>query len=175
MNATSTSKIAAYRGFFIAAFDVGGNLEGLEHWAKNDLSTKWTVVCQDLLDSKGNNFQYVWKEPLSHVGTKFSSARGAAICSFEVNNQIAMSMSLLSGRDEAADADLARLFFEFLQKLPSIHGVQSADSFAQILSISERPLMVAVPYPVEAITDQDHKIVQELSLHLASAYFQSIS
>jgi hypothetical protein len=57
-----------------------------------------------------------------------------------------------------------------------VHLVQTITSlsepFAEVLSLSERPLMVIVPIPDESISDQDNDVVQELALHLASAFLR---
>jgi hypothetical protein len=159
-------------GFSVASFAIDGKLEGLGRWDNQNLSPKWTKICEDILRVKGDNFDYNWTGALSHVRTKCTSARGAAICTFFVNDQSASSILLVRGHDSAAERDVARLFVNSLQKVPLVQvSTNISEPFVDILSISERPLMVVVPFPIDAISDQDHGVVRELSLHLAAAYF----
>src|SRR5262245_60674490 len=166
--------VDAERGFSVVGFAIDGSLVDKWRWMYRDLSAKWSNICEDLLRAKGVNFDYTWQGPLSHVRTKLTSARGAGICTIFVNGQVASSNLLLRGHDDVVERDVSRMFVSSLQ---NVHSVQAAtaqsDPFAEVLSLSERPLMVVVPIPDESISDQDHDVVQELSVHLASAFLRA--
>lgn len=172
MNLISKPPALDAENFSIASFGIDGNLEGLGRWEGKNLSPKWAQICGDLLNAKGPSFDYVWGGALSHIRTKFSSAQGAAICTFFVNGEVASSLMMLCGYDAAAEHEVTGLFVKSLRAAPLVqHSAGSAEPFAEALSLSERPLMVVVPFPAETISDQDHSLVRELSLHLGFAYF----
>jgi hypothetical protein len=165
---------AAEEGFLVVGFAIDGTLVDKWRWLYRDLSAKWSNICEDLLSAKGVNFDYTWQGPLSHIRTKLTSARGAGICTLFVNDHVASSNLLLRGHDRAVEHDVSRMF---VSSLRNVHLVQAAttqsEPFAEVLSLSERPLMVIVPIPDDSISDQDNDVVQELSVHLASAFLRS--
>ena len=172
MNLIAKPQSIAADNFFIASFGIDGNLEGVGQWEGKNLSPKWAQVCSDLLAAKGPSFEYVWGAPLSHIRTKFTSAQGAAICTFFVNESVASSLMMLAGYNATAEREVAGLFVNSLRAAPLVQqNAGSAEPFAEALSLSQRPLMAVVPFPIETISDQDHSLVRELSLHLACAYF----
>jgi hypothetical protein len=161
-------------GFFVASFAIDGTLEGKGRWIYRDLSTRWSSICDELLSEEGVNFDHTWRGELSHIRTKLTSARGAGICTIFVNDHVGASILLLRGDDRAAERDVSRLFVSSLQKAPLVQtSAGSTEPFMEVLSMSERPLMAAVPFPDESISDQDHGVARELSLHLASAFLRA--
>src|SRR5215475_11186073 len=168
------ASVDAEGGFTVAAFTIDGALECKDQWIYSNLSARWSNICDELLRAKGVNFNYPWIGPLSHIRTKLTSARGAGICTIFVNGHVASSNLLLRGHDRVVERDVSRMFVSSLQ---NVHLVQAAttksEPFAEVLSLSERPLMVVVPIPDDSISDQDHDVVQELSVHLASAFLRA--
>lgn len=161
-------------GFFIAAFAIDGSLEGQGRWIYRDLSAKWSNICDKLLYEEGVNFDHIWRGPLSHIRTKLTSARGAGICTIFVNDHVASSILLLRGHDRGAERDLSRMFVSSLQRVHLVRAITKlSEPFAEVLSMAERPLMAVVPIPDESISDEDHDLVRELSLHLASAFLRA--
>jgi len=161
-------------GFFVAAFTIDGTSGGKGRWVYRDLSAKWSNVCDDLLRAKGVNFNYNWEGPLSDIRTRLTSERGAGLLTIFVNGHVALSSLLLRGHDRGAEHDMSRMFVSSLQEVHLVQAVtELSEPFAEVLSLSERPLMAVVPIPDASISDQDHDVVRELSLHLASAFMRT--
>jgi len=166
--------VDAEGGFTVAGFTIDGTLEFKGRWSYRDLSAKWSNICDDLFRAKGVNFDYTWSGPLSHIRTKLTSARGAGLFTIFVNAHVATSNLLLRGHDLGAEREMSRMFVGSLQKVYLVQSItRLSEPFAEALSLSERPLMVIVPIPDELISDQDNDVVQELALHLASAFLRS--
>jgi hypothetical protein len=157
--------------FHIGAFAVDGNLLGLETSQTERLSRKWLAICKEYLDQHGSSFDETWSGKLSHIRTKLTAAAGVALVTFSANGRIVASLALASGQSAAAENSVLEMFAKSLRDTPLVRAVtRSPDAFQQILQIEERPLMIVVPWPDDATSDQDHKLVQELSLHLAAAF-----
>jgi hypothetical protein len=159
-------------GFYIAPFGIDGKLEGLEFWKASRLSAKWLTACGQFLDEQGFVFDASWPGNLSHIQTRFTSASGAAIVTFMTSGRVAASILLASGYAPAAEHEVIGMFIESLRHVELVRVASGAlPSFERVRSISERPLMVVVPWPDPAIPERDHQIVRELALHLAAAFF----
>jgi hypothetical protein len=64
------------------------------------------------------------------------------------------------------------MFVESMRRVPAVRrAAHLGEPFRALHSIRERPLMVAVPWPDKNLTEQDHALVRELSLHLSGAFF----
>lgn len=168
------ASVDAEEGFFIASFAIDATLEGKGRWAYRDLSAKWSNTCTELLRAEGVNFDHTWSGPLSHIRTKLTSARGAGICTIFVYDHVASSFLLLRGQDHGTERDVSQMFVNSLRNVDLVRAsTRLAEPFAEVLSMSERPLMVVMPIPDASISDQDHNLVRELSLHLASAFLRA--
>jgi len=169
MNAT----VDAEGGFTVATFTIDGSLEGKGRWMYRDLSAKWSNICDELLRAKGVNFNYTWSGPLSHIRTRLTSVRGAALCTIYVNGHTNIMSLLLRGHNDGAERDMSRMWVSSREKLHLVQAVTTlSEPFAEILSLSERPLMAVVPVPDGSISDQEQDEARELSLHLASAFLR---
>lgn len=161
-------------GFHILSFAIDGQLEGDGRWRYDMLSSSWLAICEQIVHDNEGNFHHVWSGPLSHLRAKMTSAMGAALCTFFVRDRVASSILTLSGTFPKSEEDLSRLFIQSLMTLPLIRAsASSSQSFSGILSSSHRPLMAVVPFPDPSISDEDHNLVRELSLHLAAAFLRS--
>lgn len=168
------ASVDAEGGFWVAAFAIDGSLECKGRWIYRNLSARWSNICDEFLRAKGVNFDHTWTGPLSDIRTRLTSARGAGLCTIFVIGHVATSILLLRGRDRGAERDMSRMFVSSLQKVHLVQAItRLSEPFAEVLSSSERPLMVVVPIPDESIPDQDNDVVRELSLHLASAFFRA--
>jgi hypothetical protein len=49
------------------------------------------------------------------------------------------------------------------------HGM----AFQAALTLRQRPLMIVVPWPDDSISEDDHRLVRDLALHLAGAFLAS--
>src|SRR5215813_3980005 len=109
-----------------------------------------------------------------HIRTRLTSARGAGLCAVYVNDHIAWSSLLLRGNDRGAELATSKMYVNSLQRTDFLQVFAALpEPFAEVLSMSERPLMAFVPIPDEAVSDQDYDVVRELSLHLASAFLRA--
>lgn len=160
-------------GFYLAAFGVDGVLEGEGHWDHQDLSERWLTLCDELIAEKGMNFDHQWTGPLSKIRTKMTSANGAGICTFFVNERTVSSVLLLRGIEPQSELEVSTMFVESLRATPLVAAASgSSEPFADVLSIVQRPLMVVVPFPDPTVSDQSYDLVRELSLHLSSAFMR---
>lgn len=161
-------------GFYIAPFGIDGEQAGFGFWATSKLSEAWLGVCREFMKIHGLVFDAGWGGKLSEVRTKFSSVSGAALATFFVRNQIASSLLILSGQTPEVERTVTEMFVESLNKTAWVDNAASTSHpFSNIAEITDRPLLVAVAWPVERISDDEHNIVRELGLHLAGAYLYS--
>ncbi len=116
MNAT----VDAEGGFTIAAFTIDGSLEGKGRWMYRGLSAKWSSICDELLRTEGVNFNYTWSGPLSHIRTRLTSVRGAALLTIYVNAHTNIMSLLLRGHNDA------RMWISSLEKLHLVQGCHYA-------------------------------------------------
>ena len=159
-------------GFFIAPFSVDGECQAIDYWECAELSARWLAVCAEHLARHGASFDAPWNGNLSHISTKMTAVSGAAIVTFKVGGDIAASVVLADGRSPLAESEVLKMFVESVRKVGvSVAAGTSSHPFQRVLSIEERPLMVVVPWPDDAIAEQDHAAVRELSIHLAGAFF----
>ncbi len=162
----------AAQGFFVAAFGIDGAPEGVAYWEPGSLSAKWIAVCDAYLEVQGNCFTARWSGPLSHIQTKLTIASGVGVAMFSVQGRLVASVALASGLSPTVETETLQMFVDSLRKVALVrHAAVSPDPFQNALAISERPLMVVVPWPDSAISEQDHSLVRELAIHTAGAFF----
>ena len=98
---------------------------------------------------------------------------GAALFTIYVNGHTNIMSLLLRGHNDGAERDMSRMWVSSREKLHLVQAVTTlSEPFAEILSLSERPLMAVVPVPDGSISDQEQDEARELSLHLASAFLR---
>ncbi|MBN8810943.1 MAG: hypothetical protein J0I39_06535 [Sphingomonas sp.] len=164
---------AAKNGFSIAAFSAFGHFEGVREQEYQNLSAKWTSLCQELFLEFGGVFDYTWSGNLSHIRTKFTSDQGVGICTIFVNDRTASSILLMNGENVSVEKDVSKIFIRSLHTpLLNTPEGRAENGFSEIESISDRPLMIVVPFPSNEISTQNHEIVRELGWHMAAAYLQ---
>jgi hypothetical protein len=161
-----------FPGFFVAPFAVDGEAGELGYWEINKLSAKWLAICEELLDHYGNSFDAAWSGNLSHIETQFTSSSGAALLSFRVTGTPVSSAALLSGRSPGADSQVVKMFVEFLRGASVVRAAAKSElPFQDMFEISERPVMIVVPWGHPSVSDQDQDVVSELEAHTAGAFF----
>lgn len=159
-------------GFFVAAYGLDGNEVGVGFWPTSRLSPEWVDISTAFLQSQGPCFDTALGDPLSHIQIKFTSVPGVAMSTLLAHGHLAASVLLLSGSSAVAEAEVARMFVDSLRQVDAVTTVtDSASPFEGILSLTDRPLMVVVPWPNALVADEDHELVRELSTHLAAAFF----
>ena len=159
-------------GFFVLPFGMDGEPVGLGFWEQSRLSEEWLKVCRNYLEAHGSAFEAAWSGNLTHVRTKLTSASGAAVVTFVVQQKVVLSVLLLTGSSLPGEDSVAQMFVESLRRsAPAQAAAQSASPFSSVFSEGHRPLMVVVPWPEATVSDQDHELIRELGLHLAGAFF----
>ena len=160
-------------GFVILPFSPDGDPVGRGIWRSSQLSPKWLAICEDVLLKRGMIFDAAWQDDLSHIRTKFTSASGAAVVSFFAHHAIASSLLLLSGISPQAEREISGMFVESLRRTNAVTAAGTGvQPFSQINSITDRPLMVVIPWPSDGVSATDHDLVRELGVHLAAAFFK---
>src|SRR5262249_25983748 len=138
--------VDAERGFTVAGFTIDGVLEGKWPWTYRELSPRWSNICDQLLRERGVNFDHTWSGPLSHIRTKLTSSRGAGLLTIFVNAHVAASHLVLRGHDLGAEREMSKMFVSSFQQVRLVQSITTlSEPFAEVLSLSERPLMVVVP------------------------------
>jgi hypothetical protein len=160
----------AASGFFIAPFAIDGEQQGIGHYDCTKLSKRWLKTCAEYLAHHGSSFDATWGGNLSHVRTKGTVASGAALLTFFVHGTLAASVALAQGDAPAVERDVLTMFTDSLRRVKAVQSASSASPFSAMLSIQERPLMIVVPWPDETISDDDHELIRELSLHTGGAF-----
>jgi hypothetical protein len=158
-------------GFFIAPFAIDGELQGIGYYDCGKLSARWLRVCAEYLQQHGSSFDATWNGNLSHIRTTCASASDAALMTFSVNGTLASSVALARGAAPAVDHEVLAMFADSLRRVHIVQQSASSTSpFSAILSIQQRPIMIVVPWPDATISEDDHELVRELSLHAAGAF-----
>lgn len=159
-------------GFYVAPFAIDGEHIGLEFRSTAALSSKWLRIARDFLCTHGAVFDTCWGGGLAHIRTKFTSAAGAALATFFVRGEIAASLVLLSGKGPEAEREVLEMFVTSLRKTIWAQASTSVSQpFSELLSMKERPLLAVVVWPESALSDLDHEVIRDLSVHLAGAFF----
>jgi hypothetical protein len=159
-------------GFFIASFGINGEMEGIDHWAIDKLSSKWLEICSQYLAFHGASFDAPWSGDLSHIQTKFTAASGAALVTFSAMGKLVASIALASGNAQTTESSVLKMFVNSLRGVELVRAASiSLEPFQGVFEIKERPLMVVVPWGDPKTTEQDNALVRELSIHTAGAFF----
>ena len=159
-------------GFFVAPFAVDGEAGELGFWEMKKLSAQWLAICEEFLGHYGDSFDAAWSGKLSHIETQFTSGSGAALLSFRVRGTPASSAALLSGHSPGADSQVVNMFVEFLRGASVVRAAAKSElPFQDILAISQRPVMIVVPWGHTSLSDKDQDVVSELEAHTAGAFF----
>jgi hypothetical protein len=159
--------------FYIAAFAVDGELEGVARSETLKLSDKWLRICDEFLAANGTLIDAHWSGPLSHIRTKLTTASGVALVTFSAHDKIACSISLATGLLPDSESSVLQMFVQSLRQTgpARVAAKASSESFAKVREIAERPAMFVVPWGNRDISEQDQALIRELSIHLAAAFF----
>ena len=158
--------------FFIAPFSIDGRLQGVQRLNVENLSAKWLDICGRRLASCGKAFEGPWKDNLSHIQMKFTSSAGVALITFSIRGHAVSSVFLSAGLSVVTETDVMKMFIESLRKVDFVtRNATLSNPFQEILTISERPVMIVVPWPDKHVTEDDHGLVRELAIHTAGAFF----
>jgi hypothetical protein len=152
--------------YHVAVFLPDGSLEGLAKRDVSDLSPKWLQTFSDFLRANGEVFRASLGGPLGNIDIKLTSTSGAGLGMFFVNGQLGVSTAYFSGANPASEAEIQTMFVASLRKSQPA----GSKAFGALLSITQRPLYVAVVWANPAISEDDHDLLSEMSDHLAAAF-----
>lgn len=159
--------------YFIAPFDIQGELLGAGSRSLSDLAPHWLEFWSQLLNKHGPVFKFdLPLPPLKHISVQFTSAEGAALVTFTVRGTPASSAIALAGLNHAAESEALGMWVDSMRR---VHHVQQAaragtTPFQFAFALTPRPIYLVVPWPTSRVSDSDRELVQELETHLAGVF-----
>lgn len=158
--------------FHAVAFTPGGELIERRLRPYSELSPKWLSVCETVLNDFGASFRMSPGQMLSHIEIKLTSASGAGFGMFFVNGVLALSTAYFSGASLEAEAQVQAMLLTSLRANAMVKQASVSDKpFEELLGLEERPLSVFIFWAPPSVSEQDQKLVVELSEHFSGAFF----
>ena len=157
--------------FTLAVFGEAGELQSVGPFPAAGLSPGWLEACGALLEEGEGQFDVNWSGPLAHLRTKLTAAGSAAMVTFGVSDRPAVALFVAPGTDRAAEDAVLGAWVDSLRGIEHVKQVTRwKEPFADVLGITERPLVVAVPWTHTGVPEDDAVLVRDLAMHLASAF-----
>ncbi|MGC5799353.1 hypothetical protein [Sphingomonas sp. NFX23] len=156
--------------FSIAPFGLDGSLEGRAVWNVADLSPKWIGVCSDLIRENGTTFDKSLGGNLNHLSIKFVSANAAALVTISIHNRPVLLGAFASGKEPQSDVEVLTMFAESTSQATLRFHAPDSEAFSELYAITDRPLLVVVPWPDPLVSDQEHDLAREIILHFIGAF-----
>jgi hypothetical protein len=165
-------QITELTGFYIEAVGIDGQTVGKAFQEQGKLSGKWLTIFSHHLQSHGAVFDTPLEGPLAHIRIQFTAANSSALATLSVHEVPAASLLLLGGKSPETEKALGEMFIQSMRRsFPAQATGAGANAFQQILSSTERPMIVVVPLPNEGVEIGDRELVKEITQHLAGAFF----
>src|SRR5262249_33688371 len=134
------------------------------------LSPKWLAIAGDLVRSATQCGRAALSiKSLDHLAMKLTRVRSASLATYYAHGVTAASTLMLRGDDPHTEADLIKMFVESLRSSARVASLGHPRPFSELFSLKKRPLHVVVPWVQHEIDEDDVKLVQELSAHVAGA------
>lgn len=153
--------------FFVAPFSCIGETQGVDEWSQDQLSDRWLENCAQFLAIHGDVFDENWTGDMSHIRTRMTSESGAALVSISIHGEHALTAAFLRGESADVESEVIEMFVRSMERnVPQ--GI--VGDFSEAGDIEARPLMLVVPFVNENVSEFDHDVVRELSLHLGAAF-----
>jgi len=160
---------------WIASFAIDGELLGVGERAFEKLSQHWIGVCASLIDHYGPVFDRPLQGPLSHLRITCTAAASAAMVVLYAHGLPVSSFAVAADAAPAEDTQVLAMFAESIRSSTVQFQVSNIETpFHEMTTISQRPLMVVVPWPESSIAEQDHELAKELGWHLAAALVRKL-
>ena len=157
--------------FYAAAFAADGELIGVGPWRLSSLASRWLEFCRGILADHGDCFNVALPAPLDRVQIRCTSAAGAALVSFSIDGQLAVSAAYLRGKDPSAEEQVVAMFVESLCRTEIVQQCQATrNPFQAALTIQERPLHMVVAWGNPAVSEEECGLIAELGNHMAAAF-----
>ena len=155
--------------FYAAPFAFDGELAGVGPWQMSALSPRWLGFSREVLGAGGAAFQRLLPPPFERVGLRFTSSGGAGFATFSLDGAPVASSAYLRGDDLVAERQLLEMFVDSVRRVDAVRASQtSSQQFAEVFSISERPLHVVVAWG--SLSEQDSEMIAQLGTHFAGAF-----
>jgi hypothetical protein len=133
------------------------------------LSPRWLGFSREVLGAGGSTFQCLLPPPFDRVGLRFTSSRSAGLATFLLDGAPVASSAYLRGEDLVADRQLLEMFVDSVRRVEVVQASQtSPQPFAEVFSISERPLHVVVAWG--SSPEHDLEMIAQLGNHFAGAF-----
>lgn len=152
--------------FYAAPFALNGELVGIGKWQVSALSLKWLKFCAEALENRGTIFEGPLPPPLERVSMNLTSGSAAVLATFSIDGFLVGSSVYLRGTNAAAEKDILHQFVDSLRKTDIVREAQTNQQpFAEILTISERPLHIAIAW---GDLREEAAIIPDLATHFAA-------
>tara|TARA_A100000171_G_C2029016_1_gene94883 strand:+ start:56 stop:544 length:489 start_codon:yes stop_codon:yes gene_type:complete len=154
--------------YHVAPYSADGELLGVGTWDIAKLSSKWLVLCRDVISRWGDTFRGALDGNLSHIQLQVTSANGAALVTCTANDEIATSSAFLAGANTKLETDVLAMFH---QSLLNAGSASIRDDGFRFADHTERPFAIHVIWGNPAVSDDDYDLIREIGTHLAGAFF----
>jgi hypothetical protein len=155
--------------FTIAPFGIDGSLEGRAVWNIADLSPKWIGVCSDIIRENGTTFDRSLGGQLKHLSIKCITVKAAALVTISAHNRPVSLGAFALGVEPQSDIDVLTMFARSTSQSTSRFHAPDREAFAELYAITDRPLLVVVPWPDLLVSDEEHDLAREIMLHFIAA------
>ncbi len=153
--------------FHVAPFSCDGELLGIGEWTASNLESAW-LDRLELLSAPDNSGQCFMPSPFSEYSVRATIVAESGIATFFVRNILAASIAMLPGRNQVAELQMLNLFIESVRKIPLVVESEIDSRMDQMTRIENRPLVVAIPWPDNRISDYEFDIISSSSIHFAA-------
>jgi hypothetical protein len=158
--------------FTIVAFDATGQPMGRTQFCAPQSLLGRAADFESLLSDHGEQFEVDVQIGPQIVHLRLTGARGAALGTLTIRNQLAGSFLLLAADQPRVEHEVLQLFHHSLTKSVSRLGVSpDARAFESLFTVAERPLLIVVPWGGIDLTDDENEAARDITIELATAYF----
>ena len=162
--------------FWIAPFVLDGELLGVGEWWIKDLSSHWIDVCTSLIEHYGPTFDQHLQGALSHIRIRCTAIDCGAMVVLYAHGLAASSFAVVLGTSPTAEAHMLAMFADSVRASTlRYHADGSNKPFHEMATLSDRPMVIVVPWAQSPVSQQDHELVTELVRHLAAALILNLS
>lgn len=157
--------------FHLAVFSIDGELTGVRRWDSSELDPKKVQECRQILASNASQGRGSLRAPNDAVGYTYTTHHGAALLTMSVAANIGVSVLLASGSSPSVDRQYMDLFCISVSKASPVATLGSGERFRKMLSLTHRPLGVAVIWGNPQISDNESDVMREFTCHFLGAFF----
>lgn len=153
--------------FFIAPFACDGESLGIGEWNSSNLESTWLNRLR-FLTGPDNYDHRALPSPFSDFSVRATLVEGSGIATFFVRDVLATSAVILTGARLDAEFQILNMFLDSVRRV-SIVAESGVDSrMDRMIEIANRPLMIAIPWPDDRISDDEYATISAISIHFAA-------